>query len=75
MNKDTEYLHLFDGLAVLHQYKFENGKVLYRNKLLESEAKERTLAAQRIVVSEFGTTSYPDPCKSIFTRYTFHKTL
>ena len=63
-----QYKHLFDGLSVLHQYRFEKGKVWYRNKLLDSEAKRRNLAAQRIVVGEFGTVHVPDPCKSIFTR-------
>jgi len=64
-----EYQHFFDGLAVIHQYKVDNGKVLYKNKLLESETKDRCLGSQRIIVSEFGTVAYPDPCKSIFTRY------
>ena len=64
-----EYQHLFDGLAVLHHYKVLNGKVLYKNKLLETEASSRCLGSQRIVVSEFGTVAFPDPCKSIFTRW------
>ncbi|KAH7700128.1 CRE-BCMO-2 protein, partial [Aphelenchoides avenae] len=60
---DTEYKHWFDGLAYIQRYHFENGKYL------RSEAYERNTAAQRIVVGEFGTARYPDPCKNIFHRY------
>ena len=63
-----EYQHLFDGLAVIHQYKIEKGKVLYKNKLLETETKDKCLGSKRIIVSEFGTVAYPDPCKSLFNR-------
>uniref|UniRef100_A0A914EDL0 Uncharacterized protein n=1 Tax=Acrobeloides nanus TaxID=290746 RepID=A0A914EDL0_9BILA len=66
---DTEYKHWFDGLAYIQRYYFKNGKMLYSAKYLRSEAYKRNLAAQRIVIGEFGTASYPDPCKSIFTRY------
>ena len=50
------------------RYNFKDGKVTYQNRLLESEVYKRNMAANRVVVSEFGTVAYPDPCKSIFTR-------
>lgn len=44
-------------------------QVYYSSKYLRSEAYQRNMAAQRIVVSEFGTVAYPDPCKNLFHRY------
>lgn len=41
----------------------------YRSKFLKSETYKRNIKANRIVVSEFGTMIYPDPCKNIFSRY------
>lgn len=40
----------------------------YRSKFLKSETYKRNMKANRIVVSEFGTMAYPDPCKNIFAR-------
>uniref|UniRef100_T1KM42 Uncharacterized protein n=2 Tax=Tetranychus urticae TaxID=32264 RepID=T1KM42_TETUR len=64
-----EYRHLFDGLALIHQFTIDNGYVTYRNKFLRSEAYVRNMKANRIVVSDFGTRAYPDPCKSLLGRY------
>ncbi|XP_015788624.1 beta,beta-carotene 9',10'-oxygenase [Tetranychus urticae] len=64
-----EYRHLFDGLALIHQFTIDNGYVTYRNKFLRSEAYKRNMKANRIVVSDFGTRAYPDPCKSLLGRY------
>lgn len=68
---DTEYKHLFDGLALLHQFAIDGnqGTVTYRNRFLRSDAYQRNMKAQRIVVSEFGTRAFPDPCKSILERF------
>lgn len=63
-----EAVHLFDGMAVLHQYNIKDGQVSYRNRLLDSDTYRRNKAANRIVVSEFGVVAHPDPCKSLFTR-------
>ena len=60
--------HWFDGMAVIHKFSIDNGKVQYQNKLLESQALANNLRANRIVVMEFGTRAYPDPCKNIFRR-------
>jgi len=46
-----------------------SGEVTYRSKFLKSETYKRNLKANRIVVSEFGTMIYPDPCQNIFSRY------
>ncbi|CAG7733022.1 unnamed protein product, partial [Allacma fusca] len=50
------------------RYHIENGKVTYSCRALESDTHEKNMAANRIVVSEFGTAAFPDPCKTIFQR-------
>ncbi|KAJ6616396.1 Beta,beta-carotene 15,15'-dioxygenase, partial [Pseudolycoriella hygida] len=62
------YNHLFDGLAVLHRYHISNGKATYSSRPLESDTYKKNMSANRIVVSEFGTVGFPDPCKSLFQR-------
>lgn len=66
---NDEYRHLFDGLALIHQFEIKDGSVKYRNKFLRSEAYLRNTKANRIVVSDFGTREFPDPCKNILQRY------
>ncbi|XP_078257680.1 beta,beta-carotene 15,15'-dioxygenase-like [Rhinoraja longicauda] len=65
---DTIYNHWFDGLALLHSFTFQNGEVFYRSKYLQSDTYKKNIEANRIVVSEFGTMAYPDPCKNIFAK-------
>lgn len=66
---DMTYNHLFDSAALLHRFNITNGHVTYQNKFLKSETYKKNLAANRIVVSEFGTVTVPDPCQSIFQRF------
>ncbi|CAG7834109.1 unnamed protein product, partial [Allacma fusca] len=66
---DDVYNHLFDGLAVLHRYHISNGKATYTSRPLESDTYKKNMAANRIVVSEFGTSGFADPCKTIFERF------
>ncbi|XP_037671833.1 beta,beta-carotene 15,15'-dioxygenase [Choloepus didactylus] len=65
---ETRYNHWFDGLALLHSFTIRDGKVDYRSKYLRSDTYNANIAANRIVVSEFGTMAYPDPCKNIFSK-------
>ncbi|XP_036893801.1 beta,beta-carotene 15,15'-dioxygenase isoform X2 [Sturnira hondurensis] len=44
------------------------GEVYYRSKYLRSDTYNANMEANRIVVSEFGTMAYPDPCKNIFSK-------
>ncbi|XP_051884111.1 beta,beta-carotene 15,15'-dioxygenase-like isoform X2 [Pristis pectinata] len=44
------------------------GDVFYRSKYLRSDTYKHNIEANRIVVSEFGTMAYPDPCKNIFSK-------
>ncbi|KAM3857269.1 beta,beta-carotene 15,15'-dioxygenase [Diretmus argenteus] len=68
----SEYKHWFDGLSLIHSFTFSNGDVFYRSKFLKSDTYKRNTAANRIVVSEFGTMIYPDPCQNIFSRLFTH---
>jgi hypothetical protein len=65
---DMTYNHLFDAAALLHRFNIVDGTVTYQCKFLKSDAYKKNLAANRIVVSEFGTALAPDPCQSIFER-------
>ena len=58
--------HWFDGFAMLHKFSFQNGKVSYANKFLESKAYKYSKEKGEIGYSEFAT----DPCRSIFKRFT-----
>ncbi|CAG2120376.1 unnamed protein product, partial [Medioppia subpectinata] len=51
------------------RFRINNGAVEYQNRFLRSDTYESNLRANRIVVSEFGTHAYPDPCKSIWQRF------
>ncbi|XP_050520885.1 carotenoid isomerooxygenase [Daktulosphaira vitifoliae] len=66
---ETEFKHLFDCSALLHRFEFKEGNVTYQCKFLESNTYKKNHAAQRIVVTEFGTKACPDPCKTIFNRF------
>ncbi|XP_062966855.1 beta,beta-carotene 15,15'-dioxygenase [Cynocephalus volans] len=65
---ETRYNHWFDGLALLHSFSIRDGEVYYRSKYLRSDTYNANIEANRIVVSEFGTMAYPDPCKNIFSK-------
>nr|7WH1_A Chain A, Beta-Carotene 15,15'-MonoOxygenase [Caenorhabditis elegans] len=66
---DTKYQHWFDGMGFIQRYHFEDGKMYYSARYLESENYKKNMEAQRIVTGSFGTASFPDPCKSIFSRF------
>ncbi|XP_073692944.1 beta,beta-carotene 15,15'-dioxygenase [Garra rufa] len=65
---NTSYKHWFDGMSLIHSFTFKDGQVFYRSKFLKSKTYKKNIAANRIVVSEFGTMVYPDPCKNIFSK-------
>ncbi|WP_264769544.1 carotenoid oxygenase family protein [Coxiella burnetii] len=60
--------HWFDGFAMLHQFAFQDGKVSYANKFLESDAYRYVKAKGKMGYSEFAT----DPCRSIFNVFFKH---
>src|SRR4051812_28147648 len=55
--------HWFDGLAMLHRFAFEEGRVSYANRFLRSDAYERSQRGEGI-----GQGFATDPCRAIFKR-------
>ncbi|XP_032669314.1 carotenoid isomerooxygenase isoform X1 [Odontomachus brunneus] len=62
------FQHLFDSSALVHRFGIADGKVTYQRRFVQTEVYKKNMAAQRIVVTEFGTRATPDPCQSIFHR-------
>jgi carotenoid isomerooxygenase len=65
---DMAFSHLFDCSALLHRFDIKNGNVTYQCKFLQSDTYKKNHEANRIIVTEFGTSSVPDVCNSIFRR-------
>jgi beta,beta-carotene 9',10'-dioxygenase len=55
--------HWFDGLAMLHRFAFQGGRVSYANRFIRSDAYERAENG-RPLSQGFAT----DPCRAIFKR-------
>jgi len=49
------YAHWFDGLAMLHRLRFDDGRVVYRSRFARSKAYTQAQAAGRPVFGEFET--------------------
>jgi beta,beta-carotene 9',10'-dioxygenase len=58
------YRHWFDGLAMLHRFTIDGGRVSYANRFLETRARAAARDEGRIAYPEFAT----DPCRSLFAR-------
>jgi beta,beta-carotene 9',10'-dioxygenase len=56
--------HWFDGLAMLHRFTVDGGRVSYGNRFLESRSYRAAREQGRMVYGEFAT----DPCRSLFKR-------
>ncbi|XP_078034061.1 neither inactivation nor afterpotential B isoform X1 [Augochlora pura] len=65
---EYSFNHLFDSSALLHRFAISNGKVTYQCRFVQTDVYKKNKAAQRIVVTEFGTKAVPDPCQTIFQR-------
>lgn len=61
---ETRYRHWFDGLAMLHRFSFDAGKVGYVNRFLNCQSYRAAQAAGTIAASEFAT----DPDRTLFQR-------
>uniref|UniRef100_A0A665TFV3 Retinoid isomerohydrolase RPE65 b n=1 Tax=Echeneis naucrates TaxID=173247 RepID=A0A665TFV3_ECHNA len=66
---DEPFYHLFDGQALMHKFDLKSGQVTYYRKFIRTDAYVRAMTENRVVISEFGTAAYPDPCKNIFSRF------
>ena len=58
--------HWFDGLAMLHRFSLDEGRVSYANRFLHTRAWRAAQERGQIAYSEFAT----DPCRSLFQRVT-----
>jgi beta,beta-carotene 9',10'-dioxygenase len=56
--------HWFDGLAMLHRYTIEDGRVSYASRFLRGKAFRAAEETGELRYSEFAT----DPCRSLFSR-------
>jgi len=56
--------HWFDGLAMLHRFTVDDGRVSYGNRYLDTRAYRAARETGRIAYREFAT----DPCRSLFKR-------
>ncbi|XP_076472505.1 retinal Mueller cells isomerohydrolase-like [Babylonia areolata] len=73
---DNVMKHLFDGFCVLHRFHVTRGgkKVTYTSRVLDTDTYVKSVKANRLVASQFGTYQAPDPCKGILGRLmTFFK--
>uniref|UniRef100_A0A8C5G0R6 Retinal Mueller cells isomerohydrolase-like n=1 Tax=Gouania willdenowi TaxID=441366 RepID=A0A8C5G0R6_GOUWI len=61
--------HLFDGQALIHKFDLKDGGVTYHRRFLRSDAYVRAMTENRVVITEFGTAAFPDPCKNVFSRF------
>jgi carotenoid cleavage dioxygenase-like enzyme len=61
---ETTLRHWFDGLAMLHGFAIEDGRVSYANRWLRSRQWQAVERDGKIGYSEFAT----DPCRSLFKR-------
>jgi beta,beta-carotene 9',10'-dioxygenase len=58
------YRHWFDGLAMLHRFSFDEGRVSYANRFLDCQAYREAQETGAISYSEFAT----DPRRSLLER-------
>ena len=54
------FKHLFDPSAMIQKLKFENGRVFYQRRLINSTHTMRNLEEDRIVLTEMGTWTEPE---------------
>lgn len=63
------FAHLFDSSALLHRFHIVDGQITYQCKFIETNVYKTNQAAQRIVLTDFGTVAVPDPCQTTFQKY------
>ncbi|XP_066514617.1 carotenoid-cleaving dioxygenase, mitochondrial [Hoplias malabaricus] len=66
---NQSYNHWFDGMSLMHRFQILDGQVTYKSRFLQSDSYKQNSEKDRIMVSEFGTLAFPDPCKNIFQRF------
>uniref|UniRef100_A0A8C6P8W6 Beta-carotene 15, 15-dioxygenase 2, like n=1 Tax=Nothobranchius furzeri TaxID=105023 RepID=A0A8C6P8W6_NOTFU len=66
---DDRYNHWFDGMALMHRFHICQGSVTYCSRFLRSDSYVNNSEKNRIMISEFGTSAMPDPCKNFLERF------
>ncbi|GFS43811.1 beta,beta-carotene 15,15'-dioxygenase, partial [Nephila pilipes] len=61
--------HWLDGSALMYKFTIRKGHVDVMSKFLDTVAYQKLTQIKRPVFTEFGTKSYPDPCKNVFSRF------
>jgi beta,beta-carotene 9',10'-dioxygenase len=56
--------HWFDGMAMLHRFGFDGGRVSYASRFLDTKARREALRTGGRSINGFAT----DPCRSLFQR-------
>ncbi|XP_072938573.1 carotenoid isomerooxygenase-like [Epargyreus clarus] len=64
----SRFQHVFDGSALMHRFHIKDGRVTYQCRFVRTNTWQKNHRAQRILFTEFGTKSVPDPCHTIFDR-------
>lgn len=60
--------HYLDGCAIVVKIKFDDGKVTYSSRFVESDAYKKMMELGKPVFTEFGTRAYTDTTKSVWKR-------
>ncbi len=60
--------HWFDGLAMLHAFSFDRGRVSYSNRFLRTDAYREVFERGKMDYNGFAS----DPCRSLFKRFFTH---
>lgn len=63
------YEGALDGCAIIQAWKLDQGQVTYQSRVLDSQTYKSNMAANRIMVSEFFTVAYPDPCQTLLGKF------
>ncbi|XP_054716397.1 beta,beta-carotene 15,15'-dioxygenase-like [Uloborus diversus] len=61
--------HWLDGCALMYKFTIKKGHVDVMSRFLDTVAFQKLTQVKRPVYTEFGTKSFPDPCKNVFSRY------
>ncbi|CAL1294446.1 unnamed protein product [Larinioides sclopetarius] len=67
--EDFSLNHWLDGSALMYKFTIRKGQVNVMSRFLDTVAYQKICQINRPVFTEFGTKSYPDPCKNVFSRY------
>ncbi|CAL1527258.1 unnamed protein product [Lymnaea stagnalis] len=67
----SNFQHLFDGFAVVSRWTIQNGSVSFLSSIVDTDTYKKAVKHNALVGSTFGS-NFPDPCKSIFSRFFSH---